>query len=469
MAGDDRPKTIIEKILEAHTVCEEGGRRLIYIDRLVVADTATGAFRAVAERGHGIRRPDQVMLVPDHFVPSSAPGTSDNLDDQQRAQLDGVQAEAVRLGITLIPVGDPRRGIQHVTSTEQGYAQPGITLAAVDSHTTTQGAMGALALSLGTDLPHALETQCVWVKAPRLMQIWLEGALPSPVTAKDAALALVAMLGANGAAGHAVEFAGPGLAQLSMEARMTLCNMSVEMGAMASIVAPDTRTIAYIEGKPFAPRGADWDRAVAWWFTLASDPGARFDADIAFDLSTVAPMATWGNSADTALPISARVPDPAQEPNAERRMTMERSLAYMGLEPGVSLDGLAIDQVFIGSCTNARIEDLRDAASILAGRQVVVPTLIVPGSGLVKAQAEREGLAAIFSAAGARWGEPGCSMCVSMNGDVVPPGQRCASTSNRNHMGRQGRGSRTHLVSPPMAAAAAVLGRLTDLRNLVAH
>jgi 3-isopropylmalate/(R)-2-methylmalate dehydratase large subunit len=353
-----------------------------------------------------------------------------------------------------------------VVSVEQAYAQPGITLVAADSHTSTQGAVGALAFSIGSDLPHALATQCVWLKRPRMLRIDLGGRLSAGVTAKDVALALMVEVGANGALGHAVEYAGSFTRALSIEGRMTLCNMTAEMGGLIGIIGPDSTTFEYLHGRPFAPAGRHWDQALAFWASLPSDAGAVFDRDVTLDVSGVEPMVTWGNSPENAVPITGVVPDPAGARDPERRAQMAKSLEYMGLQPATRMTEIAIDQVFIGSCTNSRIEDLRAAAQVLRNRKVAVPTLVVPGSGLVKSQAEAEGLDAVFRTAGASWGESGCSMCVSMNGDTVPAGARCASTSNRNHVGRQGRGSRTHLLSPPMAAAAAVAGRLADVRKL---
>lgn len=460
------PRTIVQKILAAHVVHEEGGRSLLYLDRLIMADTALGAMNMLRNRGHAIRRPSQTLLITDHYAPSSGP-TLDHLADREtRILIQNTEGAARGLGIDVIGMGDARRGIQHVVSVEQAYAQPGITLAASDSHTSTQGAVGALAFSIGSDLPHALATQCVWLKRPRMMRITLDGRLSAGVTAKDVALALMARVGSNGALGHAVEYAGGFIRGLSIEGRMTLCNMTAEMGALIGIVSPDETTFEYLHGRPFAPAGRHWDQALAFWKSLTSDADAVFDREVTLDVSGVEPMVTWGNSPENAVAITGVVPDPAREPDPERKAQMLKSLAYMGLRPATRMTEIGIDQVFIGSCTNSRIEDLRAAAAVLMDRKVAVPTLVVPGSGLVKAQAEAEGLDAVFRSAGATWGESGCSMCVSMNGDTVPAGARCASTSNRNHVGRQGRGSRTHLVSPPMAAAAAIAGRLADVRTL---
>jgi len=469
-ASGTRPaRTLVEKILDLHTIHEEGGRSLLYVDRLILADTALGAMNTLRTDGHSVRRPSQTLLITDHYAPSSGPTLDDVADPERRVLLQGTEGMARNLGIDVIGMGDARRGIQHIVSVEQAYAQPGVTIVAVDSHTSTQGAVGALAFSIGSDLPHALATQCVWLKRPGMMRIGLEGQLAAGVTAKDVALALMVAVRANGALGYAVEYAGGFVRRLSIAGRMTLCNMTAEMGGLIGIVGPDQTTFDFLRGRPYAPTEEQWDQALAFWTALASDAGTTFDREVTLDVSTVEPMVTWGNSPDNAVPITGVVPDPAQERNPERRALMAKSLDYMGLQPATRMTDIAIDQVFIGSCTNSRIEDLRAAAQVLANRKVAVPTLVVPGSGLVKAQAEAEGLDAVFRAAGASWGEAGCSMCVSMNGDTVPAGARCASTSNRNHIGRQGRGSRTHLVSPPMAAAAAVTGRLADVRHLKAN
>ena len=458
-------RTIVDKIFDAHAIHEESGRTLLYVDRVIAADTALPAFKALEQEGRRVRRPGQALHIPDHFTPSSGRTLDDVADDEMRAFIGGTAAAARTAGVPAFVLGDARRGIQHVVATEQAYAQPGIVLAASDSHTPTQGAVGALALSIGTDLAHALATQCVWLKRPQAMRIALEGRLARNVTAKDVALALVARLGCGGASGLAVEYSGSFIRELSVEGRMTLCNLSVETGARTAIVAPDEVTFDYLRGRPYAPSSRYWDDAVALWTALASDRDAPYVRELTLDVSTIEPMVTWGNSTENAVPITGRVPDPDAETVPERRTQIRKSLDYMGLAPSTPASQIEIDQVFIGSCANSTLEDLRAAARLMRGRKVVVPTLVVPGSGLVKAQAETEGLAAIFTDAGARWGEAGCSMCNSMNGDVVPPRARCASTANRNHVGRQGPGSRTHLVSPATAAAAAIMGRLTDVRQ----
>jgi 3-isopropylmalate/(R)-2-methylmalate dehydratase large subunit len=459
-------RTIVQKILDAHTIHSEGGRSLFYVDRVVAADTALSAFNTLRDGGYKVRSPSQTLLISDHYTSSSGPLLSDVADDEKRNLIRTTEETARGFGLNVFGVGDSRRGIQHVVSTEQAYAQPGIVVVAIDSHTSTQGAVGALAFSISADLAHVLATQCVWLKPPAMMRINLEGQLQVGVTAKDVALDIAAKIGSTGASGHAVEYAGGFIRNSSLEERMTICNMSVEIGARLGIIAPDEKTFDYLYGRPFAPAEHYWEQALGLWRTLPSDPDATFDKELTFDVSQVEPMVTWGNNVDTAISINGVVPDPTQEPDLERRAQMLNSLDYMGLQPATRIVDIKIDQVFIGSCTNSRIEDLRAAAHFLRGRKVVVPTLVVPGSGMVKAQAEAEGLDVVFRSAGARWGEAGCSMCVSMNGDVVPSGARCASTSNRNHVGRQGRGSRTHLVSPAMAAAAAITGHLADVRSL---
>lgn len=460
------PRTLVQKLFDAHRVRDEGGRSLIYIDRLVIADTALPMFKALRDQGLTMRRPGQAVLIPDHFTATFGGADGPDEDRRRAALIGSTQQMAQDLGIKVLGVGDRRRGIQHIVSVEQGISQPGITIVTADSHASTQGAVGALAFSIGSDLVHVLATQSTWLRLPEQMLVTLDGALQAGVTVKDVALALNARIGARGAAGLAVEYGGSFVRSLSVDARMTLCNMSAETGARLGIVAPDETVFDYLRGRPLAPKGAQWQDAVTYWKTLHSDPGAAFDRRVDMDVSQIPPMVTWGNSTENGVAIDGVVPDPMQEPDPGRRGQMQSSLDYMGLTPGMPVSGIGIDQVFIGSCTNARIDDLRDAARILCGRTVKVPTLVVPGSGLIAEQAEAEGLDRIFLAAGARWGETGCSMCSSMNGDLVAEGLRCASTSNRNHIGRQGRGSRTHLVSPPMAAAAALTGHLTDVRSL---
>ncbi|GJH30060.1 3-isopropylmalate dehydratase large subunit [Caballeronia novacaledonica] len=460
------PRTVIQKIIDAHTVHKEGGRTLLYVDRVILADTARSAFNLLKDEGREVRRPRQVIAIPDHFTPSSGTTFDDIVDDERRDLIRDVEVRAKEQGILVFGVGDPRRGIQHIVSTEQALAQPGVIIVAADSHTPTQGAVGALAFSVGTDLAHALATQCVWIQEPRTLRIQLEGDVAENVTAKDVVMAVIAKMSSTGASGLAIEYGGNFIRHLPVESRMTLCNMSVEMGARFAIVPPDDITFEYLRNRPFAPSGRNWENALVYWRTLSSDDGAPYAREMTFDVANVQPMVTWGCNAEDAVSITSTVPDPAVEDNDERRAQMQKSLEYMGLKPRTKLTDVTLDQVFIGSCANSTLEDLRAAAQILRGRRVTVPTLVVPGSGLVKAKAEEEGLDQIFRSAGAAWGEAGCSMCSAMNGDIVRPGARCASTSNRNHMGRQGPGSRTHLVSPPTAAASAVMGHLADVRKL---
>jgi 3-isopropylmalate/(R)-2-methylmalate dehydratase large subunit len=380
-----------------------------------------------------------------------------------------MRTNTAKAGVRLFFIDDERQGIAHVVGPEQGLTQPGITLVCGDSHTATHGAVGALAFGIGSsEVTHVMATQCLWQRKPRTMRVSVDGPLGPGVTAKDVVLAIIARIGAAGGVGHVIEYAGSTIRGLSIEGRLTVCNMSIEAGARAGMIAPDDTTFAYLHGRPLAPQGAAWDRAVAQWRALPGDAGARFDREVGLDATQIAPMLTWGTSPEDAVPITAAVPDPSSAPDAAKRDAMALSLEYMGLVPGTRMDAIAVDRVFIGSCTNSRIEDLREAALVVRGRKAVVPSWVVPGSGLVKRQAEAEGLDRVFRDAGLEWREPGCSMCVGMNGDTGLPGQRIASTSNRNFMGRQGRGVRTHLLSPAMAAAAAVTGRFTDVRRLMA-
>jgi len=382
--------------------------------------------------------------------------------------VDDLDTHAHESGVTLFGLADQRQGILHVVGPEQGISQPGMTIVCGDSHTATHGAIGAMAFGIGaSEVAHVLATQTLWQGKPKNMRVAVDGTLAPGVHAKDVILTIIAGIGTAGATGHAVEYTGSTIRALSIEGRLTVCNMSIEAGARTGMVAPDDTTFAYLHGRPFAPKGADWDQALAYWRALPSDADAQFDREVHFDAADIVPMVTWGTSPEAAAPITGRVPDPASAPDALRRDGMARALAYMDLTPGTPLTDIAIDRVFLGSCTNSRIEDLRVAARIVDGRRTVIPAMVVPGSGLVKRQAEAEGLDAIFRRAGFEWREAGCSMCVGMNGDLVGPGERCASTSNRNFVGRQGKGARTHLVSPAMAVAAAVTGRLTDVRQLM--
>jgi 3-isopropylmalate/(R)-2-methylmalate dehydratase large subunit len=457
---------MFEKIWSRHVVAEgPGGHTLLYIDRHLLHEGSTHAFGRMARTGARVRRPDLTVATADHYVLTS-PGTYAT-DPEIRSMVESLTRATAQQGVTFFGVGDARRGIVHVIGPEQGLTLPGITLVCGDSHTATHGALGALAFGIGsTEVEHVLATQTLWQKKPRVMRVTLDGQLGRGVTAKDAILAVIAGLGAGGGVGHVIEYAGAAVRAMSMEARMTVCNMSIEAGARAGMVAPDETTFAYLEGRPFAPTGTRWASALADWKRLPSDAGAVFDREVTIDASALAPTVTWGTSPQDAAPITGRVPDPAREGDAARRESLTRALAYMGLTPGVPLAGIPIDRVFIGSCTNSRLDDLRAAAAVAQGRRAVVPAWVVPGSGLVKRAAEAEGLDRVFRDAGFEWREPGCSMCVGMNGETAREAERVASTSNRNFEGRQGRGARTHLMSPAMAAAAAVTGRLTDVRSL---
>ncbi len=460
-------RTMLEKIWSRHVVAEgPGGQTLLYVDRHLLHEGSTHAFGRLERKGRPVRRPEACLATADHYVPTAS-ASAEIADGEIRAMVAGLGRHTERLGITCFGRGEPRQGIVHVIGPEQGATQPGITLVCGDSHTATHGAFGALAFGIGsTEVEHVLATQCLWQRRPRVMRVTVSGARPFGVLAKDVILAVIAGIGAAGGVGHAIEYAGPAIRAMSMDERMTVCNMSIEAGARSGMVAPDDTTFAYLEGRPLAPRGEMWDRAVAYWRTLPSDPDAAFDREVTLDAAQIAPIVTWGTSPQDALPITERVPDPAAVGDPARRADMERALAYMALTPGAPLAGTAVSRVFIGSCTNSRLEDLRAAAAVARGRRAAVPAWVVPGSGLIKRAAEAEGLDRIFTEAGFEWREPGCSMCVGINGDVADAGERVASTSNRNFEGRQGKGARTHLMSPAMAAAAAVTGRLTDVRTL---
>lgn len=459
------PQTLFDKIWQAHSILErEDGATLLYIDRHLVHDGSSQAFDRIGSDGLGVRRPDLTLALADHYVPG---GAASRRLGSGLAMADRLKANAARWRIRFHGRGDDDQGIVHVAGPELGFTLPGATVVCGDSHTSTHGALGALAFGIGSsEVAHVLATQTLWQRKPGNLRVRFTGRLSPGVTAKDLALALIGKAGAGSANGYMIEFCGEAVEALGIEARMTLCNMSIELGGRAGMIAPDDATFQWLAGRPLCPAGAAWDDALVAWRSLQGDEDARFDTEIVIDAGMVAPMVTWGTSPEDVLPIDGRVPDPADCGDLRRRERLVSALAYMGLEPGCPLDGLAIDRVFIGSCTNSRIEDLRAAAAIVRGTKVKVPTLVVPGSARVRAQAEAEGLAAVFISAGMEWGEPGCSMCTGMNGDIVPPGERCASTTNRNFVGRQGRDSRTHLVSPAMAAAAAMNGRLTDIRRL---
>lgn len=457
-----QPQTLLDKIWAAHVVeTLPDGAAILFIDRHLVHEvTSPQAFEGLRASGRKVRRPDCTLAVADHNVPTSPGRVGAEADSV--IQLETLEANVKEFGVPYIPIDDPRQGIVHVIGPELGASLPGMTIVCGDSHTSTHGALGALAFGIGTsEVEHVLATQTLIQSKPRAMRITVKGRLGEGVSAKDLALAIIAEIGAAGGTGCVIEYAGEAVRGLDMAGRMTLCNMSIEAGARAGLVAPDEVTFAYVKGRPFAPKGADFDAAVAWWKTLSSDAGARFDREVVIEASDIAPMVTWGTSPETAAPINGGVPN---QVSADE----ERALDYMGLTPGQGVAGPAIDVVFIGSCTNGRIEDIREVARIAEGRSVAkgVRALVVPGSGLVKAQAEAEGLDRILTQAGFEWREAGCSMCLGMNPDKLTPGQRCASTSNRNFEGRQGPGGRTHLMSPAMAAAAAVTGRITDVRTL---
>ncbi len=463
-------KTLYDKLWEDHVVREEGDTALLYIDRQLLHEvTSPQAFEGLRLAGRRPWRPAANLAVPDHNVPTA--GREQGIADPiSRIQVEALDKNCRAFGIQEFAMDDPRQGIVHVIGPEQGFTLPGMTLVCGDSHTSTHGAFAALAFGIGTsEVEHVLATQCLLMKKARNMLIRVEGALPTGVTAKDLALHIIGRIGTAGGTGYAIEFAGPAVEALSMEGRMTLCNMAIEAGARTGLVGVDDKTLRYLEGRPFAPRGEMWARAAAAWRRLRSDADAAFDRVVVIDAREVEPQVTWGTSPEMTVSVKGRVPDPSKEPDAVRRAGMEKALRYMDLAPGTPIEAIAIDKVFIGSCTNARLEDLREAARVLKGRRIaenIQQALVVPGSGLVKRQAEEEGLDEIFKAAGFEWRDPGCSMCLGMNADRLGPGERCASTSNRNFEGRQGAGGRTHLVSPAMAAAAAVAGRFVDVREL---
>jgi 3-isopropylmalate/(R)-2-methylmalate dehydratase large subunit len=464
------PRTLFDKIWQSHVVVDrDDGYTLLYVDRHLMHDGSAAGFARLRAKGLKLRRPDLALATPDHYNSTAGRTLADIPDPQHRHLVEQMRENTQQSGVRLFFIDDERQGIAHVVSPEQGLTQPGVTLVCGDSHTATHGAVGALAFGIGSsEVTHVMATQCLWQRKPKTMRVNVEGTLGTGVTAKDVILAIIARIGAAGGVGHVIEYAGSAIRGLSIEGRLTVCNMSIEAGARAGMVAPDDTTYAYLHGRPLAPQGAAWDRALAYWRSLPTDAGAQFDREVTLDAAAIVPMLTWGTSPEDAVAITDRVPDPSSAPDAAKRDAMKGSLEYMGLVPGTPMDSIAVDRVFIGSCTNSRIEDLRAAATVVRGRKAVIPSWVVAGSGLVKRQAEAEGLDKVFLEAGLQWREPGCSMCVGMNGDTGLPGQRIASTSNRNFVGRQGRGVRTHLVSPAMAAAAAVTGRFTDVRRFTA-
>jgi 3-isopropylmalate/(R)-2-methylmalate dehydratase large subunit len=462
------PKTLFEKVWEEHLVSEPTGRSpIIYIDlHLIHEVTSPQAFDGLRAAGRPVRQPLRTVATVDHNVPTEPRGTPIT-DPIAARQIEALQQNCKEFGVRLFDMSSPEQGIVHVIGPELGLTQPGMTIVCGDSHTSTHGAFGSLAFGIGTsEVEHVLATQCLPQRRPKTMKIEVSGRLPEGVTAKDLALGVIGKIGTDGATGYVIEYAGYVVRGLSMEARMTLCNMSIEAGARAAMVAPDETTFAYVQGRRFAPQGEAWDKSVAYWKTLASDAGARFDKILNIDAATLAPFVTWGTNPGMVVQVTERVPELNGGSEADRRAT-EQALQYMGLQPGTPIEEIAVDRVFIGSCTNSRLEDLRAAARVAKGYRVSpkVRAMVVPGSQAVKRAAEQEGLHRIFQDAGFEWRESGCSMCLGMNPDILQPGERCASTSNRNFEGRQGRGGRTHLVSPMMAAAAAIAGHFTDIRN----
>ena len=471
MSQSSAPKTLYDKIWDAHLVHEaEDGTSVLYIDMHLVHEvTSPQAFEGLRLAGRQVRRPDATVAVPDHNVPTDVDRAKGIENEESRIQVEALQKNARDFGVELYDVSDVRQGIVHIIGPEQGLTQPGMTIVCGDSHTATHGAFGALAHGIGTsEVEHVLATQTLIQKKSKNMLVRVDGTLPVGVTAKDVTLSIIGRTGTAGGTGHVIEYAGEAIRSLSMEGRMTVCNMAIEGGARAGLIAPDETTFDYVKGRPHAPKGAAWELALNWWRTLTSDEGAHYDRTLVMDAAEIEPVVTWGTSPEDVLPITGTVPRP-EDFEGGKVASARRSLEYMGLTPGTRLQDVAIDTVFIGSCTNARIEDLREVAKVVEGRRVKdgVRAMVVPGSGLVRAQAEEEGIAAILKEAGFDWRMAGCSMCLGMNPDQLAPGERCASTSNRNFEGRQGRGGRTHLLSPAMAAAAAVTGRLTDVRELV--
>ncbi len=463
------PRTLYDKIWDEHLVHEEDdGASLLYIDRHLVHEvTSPQAFEGLKLSGRKVRAPEKTLAVVDHNVPTT--DRSKGIDDPEaKIQVEALAANSAEHGIDYFHENDERQGIVHIIGPEQGFTLPGTTIVCGDSHTSTHGAFGALAHGIGTsEVEHVLATQTLIQSKAKNMRVTVDGKLPKGVGAKDIILAIIGEIGTAGGTGHVIEFAGEAIRDLSMEGRMTVCNMTIEGGARAGLIAPDEKTFAYLKDRPRSPKGADWDAAIAHWKTLYSDDDAHFDVEIHLDAAKLPPIVTWGTSPEDVVAITGEVPDPAAEADENKRAALERSLKYMDLKPGTKITDVAIDRVFIGSCTNGRIEDLRQVAEMVEGKKVAgsVNAMVVPGSGLVKAQAEAEGIDKILIDAGFDWREPGCSMCLAMNDDKLAEGERCASTSNRNFEGRQGRGGRTHLVSPSMAAAAAIAGHFVDIRD----
>lgn len=464
------PKTLYDKIWESHIVNETPETSTLYIDgHLVHEVTSPQAFEGLRLTNRKVRRPEATLAVADHNVPTTSDRLQGIKDETSRIQVETLANNCKEFGITYLDMADKRQGVVHIVGPEQGFTQPGMTIVCGDSHTSTHGAFGALAHGIGTsEVEHVLATQTLMQKRSKNMLVKVEGNLPIGVTAKDVALAIIGKIGTAGGTGYVIEYAGSVIRDLSMEGRMTICNMSIEAGARAGLIAPDEKTFTYLKDRPMAPKGEHWEKAVAYWKTLPSDEGAHYDTVIELNANDIAPQVTWGTSPQDVLPIDGNVPDPANESDNMKRAAIKRALDYMGLTPNTPLQDIPIDKVFIGSCTNGRIEDLRAVAEVVKGKKIasnIKLAMVVPGSGLVKEQAEQEGLDTIFTNAGFEWREAGCSMCLAMNADKLSPEERCASTSNRNFEGRQGRGGRTHLVSPAMAAAAALKGTLADIRD----
>jgi len=470
MAGNamTQPLTLFDKIWAQHEILKaDNGLSLLWVDRHYVHEGSFQGFDKVDARAEKVARPDLTFGIADHYVPTARNRVFN--DASLKRMVDQLVVNTQKHGVMLMGLDDPRQGIVHVVGPEQGLTIPGLIIVCGDSHTATHGALGSIAIGIGaSEVSHVLLTQTFWQKKPKRLRVTVGGTTGPGIGAKDIALSIIAKIGTNGAQGHAVEYAGAAIRALTMEGRLTLCNLAIESGARTGMVAPDETTFAYVKGRPFAPEGADFERAVEVWRALPSDADAAFDTEVSLDASAIAPVVTWGTSPEDTLPIDAAVPDPAQVADPARAQQMQGALDYMGLKPSQKLTDIRVDRVFIGSCTNARIEDLRAAAAVLAGRTAKVPGLVSAGSTQVKHQAEQEGLDKIFTAAGLTWGESGCSMCIGINGDIVAPGERCASTTNRNFRGRQGPGARTHLMSPAMVAAAAVTGHLADVRPMLA-
>jgi len=464
------PRTLFEKIWSRHVISMRGSdEALLHVDRNLVHEGSFHAFGALAAAGRKVRKPHQTFAVADHYVPSvDAPSRIEAVPDpEMREMIELLERNSRRHDITHFGIDDPRQGIVHVIGPELGITLPGLVITCGDSHTSTHGALGSFAFGVGaSQLNQILATQCLWQNKPRTLRITVDGRVGAGLTAKDIILAIIAKIGTGGATGHIVEYSGSAIRQLGMDGRMTVCNMSIEAGARAGMIAPDDRTYEFLAGRDYSPQGALWDKAVKYWSTLPTDDGAAFDREVSLDSNRLEPMVTWGTNPEDAVSITATVPDPANVADTDKRRHMERALAYMGLVPGTRMQDIAIDHAFIGTCTNGRIEDLRAAVEMLRGRKAVTRGWVSPGSTAVKRQAEAEGLDRVFREAGFEWRASGCSGCAAINGDVIPAGKRCASTSNRNFEGRQGKGARTHIMSPAMVAAAAVTGRLTDPRSL---